>query len=91
MHELKNGTEIRYIRQSCRIVAELLLYMSEIAKPGVTTRWLDEKAENFIQKRGAIPAFKNYNGFPSSICTSLSTKRSFMVFPVQFTFAKETY
>jgi methionyl aminopeptidase len=72
MHELKNGTEIRYIRQSCRIVAELLLYMSEIAKPGVTTRWLDEKAENFIQKRGAIPAFKNYNGFPSSICTSIN-------------------
>jgi methionyl aminopeptidase len=72
MHELKNGTEIRYIRQSCRIVAELLLYMREIAKPGITTRWLDEKAESFIQKRGAIPAFKNYNGFPSSICTSIN-------------------
>jgi methionyl aminopeptidase len=72
MHELKNGTEIGYIRQSCRIVAELLLYLRDIVKPGVTTRWLDERAEEFILKRGAIPAFKNYNGYPSSICTSVN-------------------
>jgi len=72
MHELKNGTEIEYIRQSCRIVAELLLYLRDIVKPGVTTKWLDEQAELYVQKRGALPAFKNYNGFPSSICTSIN-------------------
>jgi methionyl aminopeptidase len=72
MHELKNGTEVGYIRQSCRIVAELLLYLHDIVKPGVTTLWLDEKAEEFIQRRGALPAFKNYNGFPASICASIN-------------------
>ncbi len=72
MHELKNPTEIEYIRQACRIVAELLVCLREIVKPGVTTKWLDEKAEHFIRKRGAEPAFKNYNGFPSSICTSVN-------------------
>jgi methionyl aminopeptidase len=72
MHELKNGTEIEYIRQSCRIVAELLLFLRDIVNPGVTTGWLDERAEEFIRKRGALPAFKNYNGFPSSICTSVN-------------------
>jgi methionyl aminopeptidase len=72
MHELKNATEIEYIRQSCRIVAELLLYLREIVCPGITTLRLDEKAEDFICRRGAIPAFKNYNGFPASICTSVN-------------------
>jgi methionyl aminopeptidase len=72
MHELKNGTEIEYIRQSCRIVAELLEYLREIVKKGVTTGWLDQEAEEFIEKRGAIPAFKNYNGFPASICSSIN-------------------
>jgi methionine aminopeptidase len=72
MHELKNGTEIEYIRQSCRIVAELLEYLREIVKNGVTTEWLDQEAEEFIEKRGATPAFKNYNGFPASICSSIN-------------------
>jgi len=72
MNELKNRVEIEYIRQACKIVAELLLYLKDIAKPGISTKWLDQKAEEFIQKRGGTPAFKNYNGFPSSICTSVN-------------------
>lgn len=72
MHELKNSTEIGYIKQACRIAGELLIYLNEIAKPGVNTKLLDEKAEEFILKRGAVPAFKNYNGFPSSICASVN-------------------
>lgn len=72
MHELKNSTEIVYIKQACRIVGELLIYLSEIVRSGVSTEWLDGKAEEFITKKGAIPAFKNYNGFPASICTSVN-------------------
>ncbi|MFW6139373.1 MAG: type I methionyl aminopeptidase [Spirochaetota bacterium] len=72
MHELKNKAEIEYIRQACRIVAHLLEYFHEIARPGVTTEWLDQKAEAFIRRHGGEPAFKNYNGFPSSICTSVN-------------------
>jgi len=72
MHELKNETELKYIRQSCRIIAELLEYLREIVKIGVTTEWLDKKAEAFIEKRGAIPAFKNYKGFPATICSSIN-------------------
>ncbi len=72
MHELKNKSEIEYIKQACRVVGDLLEHLREIIKPGITTKWLDQKAENFIRNRGAIPAFKNYNGFPSSICTSVN-------------------
>jgi methionyl aminopeptidase len=72
MHELKNKSEIVYIRQACRIVSDLLMHIKELTKPGITTRWLDTKAEEFIKRRGGIPAFKNYNGFPSSICASVN-------------------
>jgi len=72
MHELKNSTEISYIRQACRIVAQLLEHLREIAGPGVTTGWLDARAEEFILKRGGLPAFKDYNGYPASICTSVN-------------------
>jgi len=72
MQELKNSTEIEYIKQACRIVADLLKYLREIARKGVTTQWLDERAEEFIRRRGGVPAFKNYNGFPSSICASVN-------------------
>jgi len=74
MQELKNKTEIEYIKQACRIVADLLEYLRKIAQRGVTTLWLDERAEEFIRKRGGVPAFKNYNGFPSSICTSVNSE-----------------
>ncbi|HHE04894.1 MAG TPA: M24 family metallopeptidase, partial [candidate division WOR-3 bacterium] len=72
MQEIKNSSEISYIRQACRIVGELLQFLKEKAKAGVTTAWLDEIAENFIRKHGGIPAFKNYHGFPASICTSVN-------------------
>jgi len=72
MQELKNRTEIEYIRHACRIVGELILYIKDIVKSGISTEWLDRKAEEFIKKRGAYPAFKNYNGYPCSICTSVN-------------------
>ncbi len=40
------------------------------ARPGVTTKELDEAAERFIRSQGGEPAFKGYRGFPGSICAS---------------------
>lgn len=39
-------------------------------EPGITTRELDRLAERFIRDHGGIPTFKNYRGFPGSICAS---------------------
>lgn len=44
--------------------------LKKSARPGVTTKHLDEIAEKFILSQGATPAFKGYRGFPGSICTS---------------------
>ena len=39
---------------------------------GITTNELDQIADQLIRSKGAIPSFKNYNGFPKSICTSVN-------------------
>jgi methionyl aminopeptidase len=60
------------MREAGRIVAETHRLMKQAIKPGITTRELDEIAENFIRSQDASPSFKGYNGFPSSICASVN-------------------
>lgn len=69
---LKSDDEVRAMRRAGRVVAEALARLGERVAPGVTTEELDRFAEEFFRSRGAIPAFKGYNGFPASICTSVN-------------------
>jgi len=52
------------------MVAEILAIVAEQVKPGVTTRDLDRIASEEAGKRKAKPAFKGYQGYPSSLCCS---------------------
>ena len=52
------------------VVAETLALIGEHARPGVTTRDLDELADELVRSRGGVPTFKGYRGYPASICTS---------------------
>ncbi|UWG97937.1 type I methionyl aminopeptidase [Dehalobacter sp. DCM] len=72
MIELKNKEQLQRMRKAGRIVAETLELMKELVAPGVTTEDLDRAAEEYIVKCGAIPAFKGYNGFPATLCTSVN-------------------
>jgi methionyl aminopeptidase len=56
------------------MVARTLRLMSELVKPGVTTKDLDAAAEEFIVSNGGVPSFKGYRGFPASICTSINSE-----------------
>ena len=69
---LKNSDEINLMRKSGKVVEETLNFLEDVIKPGITTDEIDKLAEEFITKQGAIPSFKGYNGFPSSICTSIN-------------------
>lgn len=71
---LKNDDEIVLLRNSNQLVGMTLGYISEIIAPGVTTQWLDRKAEEFIRSHNAKPAFLHYNGFPASLCISINEK-----------------
>src|SRR3954469_1802669 len=52
------------------ILTRCLHMLAAGARPGVTTKELDEAAEKFIRSQEATPAFKGYRGFPGSICSS---------------------
>ena len=69
---LKSPAEIEKIRRASRIVAEVLYELEAMVLPGATTRDLDRKAEALIRKKGALPAFKGYRGYPCTLCTSIN-------------------
>ena len=72
MIELKTNGQLDKMRKAGRIVAETLSLMKKSVRPGVTTLDLDRLAEDYIRKCGARPAYKGYNGFPATLCTSVN-------------------
>jgi methionyl aminopeptidase len=73
---IKTKREIELMRESCRIVAEVLALVGSRIRPGVYTRELDKIAEEYIRSKDAVPAFKGYghdrkNLFPASLCVSI--------------------
>ncbi len=70
VHLLKND-EIKKMEVAGQIVAETLTLLKKYVKPGVETLELDKIAEDFIRSKNARPAFKNYNGFPYTLCISV--------------------
>ncbi|MNI27253.1 Methionine aminopeptidase 1 [compost metagenome] len=68
----KSETELGFMREAGRIVAETHRLMAKSIEPGITTGELDHIADKFIRSQGALPSFKGYNGFPYSICASVN-------------------
>ena len=71
MIRLKSAAEIAKMKKSCEIIRDLLLFMEEKVRPGITTKKLDEFAYDYIKRKGATPSFLGYGGFPGSICASI--------------------
>lgn len=72
MITLKSKREVEIMRESSRIVAEILQALRPLCQPGMTTAGLDRVAEEMTRKLGAQPAFKGYRGFPRTLCTSIN-------------------
>jgi methionyl aminopeptidase len=66
----KSQQEIETMARAGAVVADTLALLEEHIQPGVTTRELDEIAEEFIRSRGGAPTFKGYKGYPSATCLS---------------------
>ena len=69
---IKSKHEIELMNDSGTIAAETMMQVLEAIKPGVSTWELDKIAEDYIRKAGAVPSFKNYCGYPGSICASIN-------------------
>jgi len=70
MVNLKTEEELVIIRESAQILGKAHGEVARLIKPGVKTLVLDKLAEEFIRDHGGVPSFKNYKGFPASLCIS---------------------
>lgn len=69
---IKTAPQIEGIRQSSKLAAATLRYLSDFLKPGISTEELNTLGHRFIIEHHAIPSPLNYGGFPKSICTSIN-------------------
>jgi methionyl aminopeptidase len=69
---LKTDEEIGLLKESNLLVSKTLAELARYIRPGITTLYLDGIAETYIRDHSAVPAFKGYNGFPKTLCTSVN-------------------
>ncbi len=72
MSQILSPEEIVLMRASCKLAAQVLVFIEPYIHPGVKTKDLDKLCHDFILSHKAVPAPLNYNGFPKSICTSVN-------------------
>ena len=72
MIHYKTSEEVDLIKESADILGRAHGEIAKYVKEGVKTSFLDKVAEEFIRDHGAVPSFKGYNGFPSSLCISVN-------------------
>jgi methionyl aminopeptidase len=70
----KTKDEIELIRDSSLLVGKTLAEVAKYLLPGVSTLRLDQVAEEYIRDHGAIPGFKDYRGYPATLCISINSE-----------------
>ena len=69
---VKNEEQIKLMKNAGRITGEALLVAREMIREGVTTKQIDDRIRQHIEKCGAKPSFLGYGGFPGSACISIN-------------------
>lgn len=76
MIPIKSVREIEKMRQACRTASEVLDRVSEIIRPGISTKEIDQAAADLMAEAGVRSAFLGYRLghriFPGNICISLN-------------------
>jgi methionyl aminopeptidase len=70
----KTDEEVELMKQSNLLVTNVLAEVAKLIQPGISTKFLDRVAEEFIRSHGGIPGFLGYNGYPNTLCTSLNSQ-----------------
>jgi methionyl aminopeptidase len=68
----KSPDELKLMRSSCAMAAEVLEDIGGIIKPGITTLQLDDFAAERIKARGGKSAFLGYRKYPRQVCISVN-------------------
>ena len=72
MITIKTPEEIEIMREGGKILAKIMKELESKVAPGIITKELDRVAEDLVFRYGAKPSFKNYQGFPAALCTSIN-------------------
>lgn len=72
MINTKSEEEINLMSYAGKVCYDLLEYMEDKVKSGVTTKELNDIADEFIRSKGCTPSSLGYEGYPGSICTSIN-------------------
>jgi len=70
--KIKSEKQIELMKEACRLIAITHHELSKVLKPGISTLDIDRIGEEIIRDFGCVPNFKNYNGYPASICVSVN-------------------
>ena len=70
----KSQAELEKMHRAGLVIWEVLNDLRGMAKPGVSTKELDEYAERRTLELKMRPAFKNYKGYPATLCTSINSE-----------------
>ncbi|MBT4384773.1 type I methionyl aminopeptidase [Candidatus Peregrinibacteria bacterium] len=71
---IKTEAEIASMRRGGKILGEILHTLVSELKPGMTTKDLDNRANELFEKYNVLPGFKGYHGFPASLCTPVNNE-----------------
>ena len=72
MIPVRDEKAISLMREANRRLGIMMDELTDLIVPGVSTAYLNDKAEEIIEKLGGKPNFKNYEGYPASICASVN-------------------
>jgi len=70
--KIKSAEGQELMRQGGKILANILVELRSRSVPGVTGKEIDALANRLCLKYKVKPSFKNYGGFPGSVCISLN-------------------
>ncbi|MCI9527233.1 MAG: type I methionyl aminopeptidase [Lachnospiraceae bacterium] len=69
---IKSAREIELMRAAGKILAKVHENLGKELRPGMSTLDIDHLGDDIIRSYGCIPSFKNYNGYPASVCVSVN-------------------
>ncbi len=72
MFRAKTSQEIESMRKAGKVLAAILNEVTQMAKPGITPKQIDAKAEQMMKDAGVLPSFKGYHGYPAVTCISVN-------------------
>lgn len=69
---IKSAREIELMRAAGKILEKVHENLGKELRAGMSTWEIDRIGEEIIRSYGCIPSFKNYNGYPASVCVSVN-------------------